>query len=79
MKVLVDDEVHVDHGQIFVESGEDECDLHDSRPELDETWDQTDDRYLLQFWPAPPEPARLLKQTSGAAAYWHDFATLPVG
>jgi hypothetical protein len=31
------------------------------------------DRYLLQFWPAPPEPARLLKQTSDIAAYWHAF------
>ncbi|WP_371649995.1 hypothetical protein [Streptomyces mirabilis] len=40
---------------------------------------QTDDRYLLQFWPAPPEPARLLKQTGRAAASWHDFATSPVG
>ncbi|MFB8137353.1 hypothetical protein [Streptomyces mirabilis] len=40
---------------------------------------QTDDRYLLQFWPAPPEPARLLKQTSRAAASWYDFATSPVG
>lgn len=40
---------------------------------------QTDDRYLLQFWPAPPGPARLLKQTSRAAASWQDFATSPVG
>lgn len=174
MKVLVSGEVHVDYGQIFVESGGDECDLHDaftgqegvglcgggtdgtlllltglhiggvgftaelhdSRPELDETWEeivevpfrpvseatklrqwnwgaswelgleerdyrvrysatgmdagrsknvreddepQTDDRYLLQFWPAPPEPARLLKQTSTQAANWHNFATSPVG
>lgn len=39
----------------------------------------TDDRYLLQFWPAAPEPARLLKQTSRAAASWHSFATSPVG
>ncbi|MEV0469585.1 hypothetical protein AB0I50_06140, partial [Streptomyces prunicolor] len=30
MKVLVSDEVHVDYGQIFVESGEDDCDLHDA-------------------------------------------------
>ncbi|MGI3200251.1 hypothetical protein ACRJ4W_20550 [Streptomyces sp. GLT-R25] len=30
MKVLVDDEVHVDYGQIFVESGEGDCDLHDA-------------------------------------------------
>jgi hypothetical protein len=37
------------------------------------------DRYLLQFWPAPPEPARVLKQTSTQAANSHDFATAPVG
>ncbi|WP_055614535.1 hypothetical protein [Streptomyces phaeochromogenes] len=174
MKVLVDDEVHVDYGQIFVGSGEDDCglhdafagqegvglcgagtdgalllltglwiggvgftaELHDSRPALDETWEeivevpfrpvsqetklrqwnrkdwwelgleerdyrvrysasgmdagrsknvreddepQTDDRYLLQFWPAPSEPAQLLKQTGRTAATWHEFATSPVG
>ncbi|WP_309096644.1 hypothetical protein [Streptomyces sp.] len=32
------------------------------------------DRYLLQFWPAPPEPDRLLRQTSDLAAYWHSVA-----
>ncbi|MFC9686560.1 hypothetical protein, partial [Streptomyces sp. NPDC056948] len=32
------------------------------------------DRYLLQFWPAPPEPGRVLKQTSLSAAYWHRYA-----
>ncbi|MGZ3096911.1 hypothetical protein [Streptomyces sp. H72] len=32
------------------------------------------DRYLLQFWPAPPAPDRILKQTSAAAGYWHDYA-----
>ncbi len=37
------------------------------------------DQYLLQFWPAAPEPARVLKQTSRQAARWHDFATSPVG
>ena len=174
MKVLVSDEVHVDYGQIFVASGEADCDLHDafagqegvglcgggtggalllltglriggvdftaelhdSRPELDESWEEivevpfrpvseetvlrqwngknrweleleerdyrvrysavgmdagrskdvreddeppTDERYLLQIWPAAPEPARLLKQTGRAAAYWHAFATSPVG
>lgn len=174
MKVLASGEVHVDYGQVFVESGGDQCDLygafagqegvglcgvavdgtlflltglrigyvrftvelHDSRPALDETWEeiveapfrpvseetklrqwngdaswelglekrdyrvrysatdmdagrgkdvreddepQTDDRYLLQLWPAPPEPARLLKQTSRTAASWHNFATSPVG
>ena len=29
------------------------------------------DRYLLQFWPSPPAPDRVLKQTSATAAYWH--------
>nr|BAJ19076.1 hypothetical protein [Streptomyces sp. SANK 62799] len=32
------------------------------------------DRYLLQFWPAPPEPDRVLKQSAAIAAYWHDYA-----
>jgi hypothetical protein len=32
------------------------------------------DRYLLQFWPAPPGPDRVVKQTSEVAAYWHRFA-----
>ncbi|MFF7794729.1 hypothetical protein [Streptomyces sp. NPDC007991] len=32
------------------------------------------DCYLLQFWPAPPEPDRVLKQTSRVAAYWHRYA-----
>jgi hypothetical protein len=32
------------------------------------------DHYLLQFWPAPPEPDRVVKQTSETAAYWHEFA-----
>ncbi|GAB2663019.1 DUF6630 family protein [Nocardia goodfellowii] len=32
------------------------------------------DRYLLQFWPAPPEPDRIVRQTSQTAAYSHDWA-----
>lgn len=32
------------------------------------------DRYLLQFWPSPHEPDRVVRQTSAAAAYWHDYA-----
>ncbi|RLV04650.1 hypothetical protein CTZ27_10955 [Streptomyces griseocarneus] len=40
--------------------------VHDEAPSLD--------RYLLQFWPAPPEPDRVLKQTASTAAYWHGFA-----
>ncbi|MEV5204793.1 hypothetical protein [Streptomyces sp. NPDC053720] len=32
------------------------------------------DRYLLQFWPAAPRPDEVVKQTAGAAAYWHQWA-----
>ncbi|WP_433733954.1 hypothetical protein ACQP0C_17585 [Nocardia sp. CA-129566] len=32
------------------------------------------DRYLLQFWPALPEPDRVVRQTSEIAASWHDHA-----
>ncbi|WP_202874887.1 hypothetical protein [Kribbella kalugense] len=32
------------------------------------------DRYLLQFWPARPAPDRVVKETSGQAAYWHKVA-----
>ncbi|MFG2523651.1 hypothetical protein [Streptomyces sp. NPDC048527] len=32
------------------------------------------ERHLLQLWPAPHAPDRLLRQTSQDAAYWHDFA-----
>lgn len=33
--------------------------------------DEAEDSYLLQFWPAPPAPARIIVQTSAEAAYWH--------
>ncbi|WP_435243275.1 hypothetical protein [Streptomyces cucumeris] len=33
------------------------------------------DRYLLQFWPCPPEPDQVVKQTGGTAAYWHETVT----
>ncbi|WP_326797187.1 hypothetical protein OG946_18635 [Streptomyces sp. NBC_01808] len=32
------------------------------------------DHYLLQFWPAPPAPDRVIRQTSRRAAYWHTYA-----
>ncbi|MFI2205397.1 hypothetical protein ACH47Z_32365 [Streptomyces sp. NPDC020192] len=32
------------------------------------------DCYLLQFWPAPPAPDRVVRQTSQSAAYWHGYA-----
>lgn len=33
--------------------------------------DEAGDSYLLQFWPAPSAPGRILVQTSAEAAYWH--------
>lgn len=32
------------------------------------------DRYLLQFWPDRIAGDAIVKQTSGIAAYWHDYA-----
>ncbi|MDQ0945961.1 hypothetical protein [Streptomyces sp. V1I1] len=32
------------------------------------------DEYLLRFWPSPPAPDCVVKETSQAAAYWHEFA-----
>ncbi|WP_338118790.1 hypothetical protein [Streptomyces cyaneofuscatus] len=32
------------------------------------------DSYLLQFWPAPPRPDQVIRQTSRNAAYRHDHA-----
>ena len=32
-----------------------------------------DDRYHLDFWPAPPEPDAVLKRTSLTADYWHGW------
>ncbi|TCO59213.1 hypothetical protein EV192_10453 [Actinocrispum wychmicini] len=51
-------------------SGMDAARAQDSR------WDDEPevDRYLLQFWPAPPEADRIVKETSEQAAYWHAFA-----
>jgi hypothetical protein len=43
--------------------------------ELDTRIDEPQaDRYLLQFWPAPPGPDRVLRQTASVAAYWHGVA-----
>lgn len=33
------------------------------------------DEYLLQFWPAPYEHDRIVKQTSKSAAYWHQVVS----
>ncbi|MEU7070000.1 hypothetical protein AB0B30_04450 [Streptomyces narbonensis] len=44
---------------------------HDLDTRVDE---EVVDVYLLQFWPSPPEPDRVVRQTSRQAAYWHRFA-----
>lgn len=45
---------------------------HEASPPMD--GEPLVDRYLLQFWPAPPAPDRVVKQSSAQAAYWHDVA-----
>ncbi|AUH41732.1 hypothetical protein [Streptomyces sp. CMB-StM0423] len=32
------------------------------------------DHYLLQFWPAPPAPDQVVRETSRTAGYWHAHA-----
>jgi hypothetical protein len=32
------------------------------------------DAYRLSFWPGPPAPGRVLKQSSEIARYWHEYA-----
>jgi hypothetical protein len=44
----------------------------DAATELNE--DTVVDRYLLQFWPAPPLPDRVHKQTTSNAAYYNKTA-----
>jgi hypothetical protein len=49
-----------------MDTGRDRDTRRDGEPELD--------RYLLQFWPAPPAPDAVVRQHSASAAYWHGFA-----
>jgi hypothetical protein len=51
-------------------TGLDQAHAQDTR-----TWGEPEvDRYLLQFWPAPPAPDQVIRQTSAQAAYWHGVA-----
>ncbi|WP_424852468.1 hypothetical protein [Streptomyces sp. SAI-170] len=50
--------------------GMDEAHEADTRGDAEAPYDH----YLLQFWPAPPAPDRILKQTARIAAYWHGYA-----
>ncbi|MEV5961521.1 hypothetical protein AB0L70_07130 [Kribbella sp. NPDC051952] len=45
---------------------------HQAGPPMED--DPLVDRYLLQFWPAPPAPDRVIRQTSKQAAYRHKYA-----
>lgn len=36
--------------------------------------EESEERYHLSMWPAPPRPDAILKQTGDAAAYWHNVA-----
>jgi hypothetical protein len=40
----------------------------------DRVVDEPPERYLMQFWPAPAAPDRIVRQTSNGAAYWHRIA-----
>ncbi|MBD0676813.1 hypothetical protein, partial [Streptomyces sp. CBMA156] len=62
------DLAETDHRVRYCARGIDEGRGHDTRmPDEPHA-----EHYLLQFWPAPPEPARVLRQTSETAGYWHD-------
>ncbi len=37
----------------------------------------TPDRYLIQLWPAPSSPDKVVKVGSETAAYWHGVTTNP--
>ncbi|NUT91802.1 MAG: hypothetical protein HOY78_07195 [Saccharothrix sp.] len=50
------------------------CGLGMDRENAGEPEDPELERYLLQFWPAPPAPDAVVRKSSAQAAYWHDFA-----
>ncbi|MFI2608487.1 hypothetical protein [Kitasatospora sp. NPDC018619] len=64
------DLAEADHRVRYCARGMDEGRRSDTRGE----GEPPADRYLLQFWPAPPAPDRVLRQGSRDAAYWHGYA-----
>lgn len=60
----------VDHCVRYCASGMDEARAVDTRSESEPCVD----RYLLQFWPAPPRRDEVIRQTGKTAAYWHGHA-----
>ncbi len=47
---------------------------HGSDLDTSQDPDRPADSYSLTFWPAPPAPDQVVKQTSDIAAYWHATA-----
>ena len=67
---LVDTDYRVRYSASVMERAGDAHSRNDDEPMID--------RYLLQFWPCPPEPDQVIKQTSNIASYRHKHAsTLP--
>lgn len=60
----------VDYRVRYCASGMDDGHAIDTTPRHQ----RAPDRYLLQFWPAPPAPDSVVRQQSGIAAYWHKVA-----
>ncbi|MFJ9590875.1 hypothetical protein [Streptomyces acidicola] len=48
--------------------------MDEARKALRDPGEPVVEEYLLRFWPSPPAPDRVVKETSQYAAYWHEFA-----
>ncbi|MEU6079691.1 hypothetical protein [Streptomyces sp. NPDC047108] len=60
---LADADYRVRYSACGMDRASDEDTRDDGEPVID--------RYLLQFWPCPPEPDQVVKCTAESAAYWH--------
>ncbi len=63
---LAPGDYRVRYSATAMDAGREQATRLDGEPE--------EERYLLQFWPAPPAPDAVVRQHSAAAAYWHGFA-----
>ena len=63
---LADVDYRVRYCGTRMDDGHEQDGRDEDEPELD--------RYLLQFWPSPPAPDQVVKQTAEVAAYWHGVA-----
>lgn len=64
------DLAETDYRVRYCAQGMDQATETDTRPDTEPQVD----RYLLQLWPAPLSPDRVVRQTAAIAAYWHDYA-----